>query len=107
VKFTTIIPVLRNDGTPVDDEELDEILLSLAVQFGGATNEGCTLGHWIDPADGQHYRDEGLMISVVCDNARLSKAESAVRQIGDRLGQKAMYFEVRDFDGVRFLRIGD
>jgi hypothetical protein len=79
--------------------------LALATQFGGATNEGRTLGHWIDPADSQHYRDEGLMISVVCDNGRLSEAEGAVRQIGAQLGQKAMYFEVRDFDGVRFLRL--
>jgi thiamine biosynthesis lipoprotein ApbE len=105
VKFTTIIPIYRNDGSPVAETDLDEILLTLATQFGGATNEGRTLGHWIDPADGQHYRDEGLMISVVCDNAMLAEAEAAVRHIGVKLGQKAMYFEVRDFDGVRFLRL--
>lgn len=105
MKFTTIIPIYRNDGSPAAQSELDEILFALATQFGGVTNEGRTLGHWIDPADGRHYRDEGLMISVVCDNARLAEAEAAIRRIGAQLGQKAIYFEVRDFDGVRFLRL--
>lgn len=104
MKFTTIIPVNRNDGSPVAQSELDEILLALATQFGGVTNEGRTLGHWIDPTDGRHYRDEGLMVSVVCDNARLAEAEAVVRR-GVQLGQKAIYFEVRDFDGVRFIRL--
>lgn len=98
------MPSCLNDGSPVGEDALDEILLALATQFGGATNEGRTLGHWVDPQDGQHYRDEGLRISVVCDNTRLVEAETAVRDIGKKLGQKAMYFEVRDFDGVRFLR---
>ncbi|HQU44454.1 MAG TPA: hypothetical protein PK867_16660 [Pirellulales bacterium] len=107
MKFTTIIPTYRNDESPVVDAELDEILLALATQFGGATNEGRTIGHWIDPVDGRHYRDEGLLISVVCENERLAEAQAAVLEIGKRLGQKAMYFEVRDFDGVRFLRLED
>jgi hypothetical protein len=35
----------------------------------------------------------------------LAEAEEAVRRIGRQLGQKAMYFEVRYYDGIRFLRI--
>jgi hypothetical protein len=30
---------------------------------------------------------------------------SAVIEVGKRLEQKAMFFEVRYFDGVRFLRV--
>lgn len=107
MKFTTIIPTYRNDGTRVDQAEIDQILFDLALQFGGWTHEGITVGHWVDPKDGTHYQDEGLKISVVCGNDQLSSAEAAVRQIGTQLGQRAMYFEIRDFDGVRFLEIAN
>jgi hypothetical protein len=105
VKFTTIVPTSRNDGTPVSEQEIEEILLDLTAQFRGVTLEGATIGHWTDPADGKHYRDEGLKLSVVCANELLAAAEAAVMKIGRQLGQKAIYFEVRDFDGVRFLTI--
>lgn len=107
MKFTTIIPKCRNDGTPVDQAEIDRILLDLAMHFGGSTSDGKTIGHWIDPTDGTHYQDEGNKVSVVCGNDRLAEAEAIVRQIGRHLGQKAMYFEIRDFDGVRFLAVED
>lgn len=105
MKFTTIIPTCRNDGSPVAPAEIDQILLDLAIGFGGWTNEGRTVGHWIDPKDGTHYQDEGLKVSVVCENDQLPMAEVAVQKIGKQLGQKTMYFEIRDFDGVRFLEI--
>lgn len=85
MKFTTIVPTVRNDGTVVRQDELDEIVLGLAIQFGGATIEGKTFGHWIDPRDGQHFQDEGIKVSVVCDNVRLGEAEGAVKLVGERL----------------------
>lgn len=84
---------------------MQRIFDMLTEEFGGMTQEGKTKGQWIDPKDGKLYRDEGWKVSVVCDNELLSRAEAVVRQIGERLGQRAMYFEVRDFDGVRFLTI--
>ena len=105
MRFTTIVPVRRNDGSRVGRRELQRLFDMLTEEFGGMTQEGKTKGQWIDPQDGKLYRDEGWKVSVVCDNAQLARAESVVRQIGEQLGQKAMYFEVRDFDGVRFLII--
>ncbi|HJT36375.1 MAG TPA: hypothetical protein VJ783_30410 [Pirellulales bacterium] len=107
MRFTTIIPIRRNKGPKVGAAELQAIYDMLTAKFGGMTQEGQTQGQWIDLKDGKIYRDHGRKVTVVCDNERLVEAESIVRKIGRQLGQKAMYFEVRDFDGVRFLRIRD
>lgn len=105
MRFTTIVPIRRNDGSKVGGKELQRIFDMLTEEFSGMTQDGKTKGQWIDPKDGKLYRDEGWRVSVVCDNERLAQAKAIVRQIGEQLGQKAMYFEVRDFDGVRFLII--
>ncbi len=62
-----------------------------------------TKGQWLDPKDSQLYRDESRSISVVCDNRLLFEAQQAIIAIGKELGQVAMYFEVRDYDGVQLL----
>lgn len=102
MKFVTLIPLRLNDGTPVDQGELDAIQRDLWQRFGGLTIEGVVEGHWID--GGRHYQDENLKVSVVCESERIVEAIEAVRAIGRRLGQVAMYFEVTD-SGVAFLRV--
>jgi len=104
--FITLIPTRRNDGSPVGKAERDAILRDLWTRFGGATIEGVVEGHWIDASDGRHYQDECLKVLVACDAERLAEAEKTVREIGRRLDQVAMYFEVKYFDGVRFLQTG-
>jgi hypothetical protein len=104
MKWTTLIPIRRNDGRPVSRAELRRIKVSIWDTFNGATFDGPVTGHWIDATDGRHYQDDSIRVTVVCENERLAEAEELVRQIGKRLGQKAMYFEVQYFDGVRFLR---
>ena len=104
MKFTTVVPKFRNDGSPVPPEELDAIIERIWQQFGGATVEGEVTGHWVDRTDGTHYRDLSLRVSVACERERLAEAQEAVRQIGRQLGQKAMYFEVQGYDGVQILR---
>lgn len=105
MKFTTIIPTQRNDGTSVSQSELDSVLQSLWQQFGGLTVDGTTEGHWVDQQTGQHYFDPGLKVTVVCDRDRIQEARDAVITIGKQLDQIEMYFEVQFFDGVEFLRI--
>lgn len=105
MKFTTLVPTRRNDGSPVEDAEMRDILRGLRETFGGVTLEGTTEGQWTD--DGTVYLDECWKVSVVTENDRYSEAEQAVRDIGKRLGQLAMFFEVQYFDGVRFLRTDD
>jgi hypothetical protein len=105
MKFTTLIPTRLNDGSEVPDEQLQEIIDGLALEFGGCSDEGLTKGQWIDPQDSLVYRDECRRISVVCDRVLLDEAREAVVRIGRLLQQRAMYFEVRDYDGVQILEV--
>jgi hypothetical protein len=105
MKFTTLIPTKFNDGSRVPARTLRRFIEELTEQFGGCSEEGLTKGQWIDPADATRYRDESIRVSVVCDRVQLSEAQEAVIRIGSKLRQRAMYFEVRDYDGVQFLEI--
>jgi hypothetical protein len=105
MKFTTLIPMRFNDGREVPLEQINRIIDELAARFDGCSDEGITKGQWLDPKDSRLYRDESRRITVVCDNAQLREAERAVIKIGQELGQRAMYFEVRDYDGVQFLKV--
>jgi hypothetical protein len=105
MKFTTLVPISRNDGTSLSPSELAQLLDGLWRPFGGMTNEGLVTGHWIDPADGTHYQDMCVKVAIECDRSRLAEAIEAVTQIGRLLGQRAMYFEVSGYDGVQVLTI--
>lgn len=104
MKFTTLIPTTRNDGRPVKPAELDRLVDTLWWPFGGMTDEGTVTGHWIDD-DGMPFTDVCIKIAIECDRSRLLEAIRAVRRVGRRLGQRAMYFEVAGYDGVQILRI--
>jgi len=103
VEFATLIPIQLNDGTPLTEAQLGDIVTRLAFQFGGCTVVGNVSGHWIDSRDGKHYQDASIMIRVVCDRSRYEEARNVVIEIGRELNQKAMYFEVRYFDGIEFI----
>jgi len=105
MKFTTLIPMRFNDGRELSPEQMDRLIDGLARQFNGCSDEGITKGQWLDPKDPRLYRDESRRVTVVCENVQLWEAQKAVVKIGRRLGQRAMYFEVRDYDGVQFLEI--
>jgi hypothetical protein len=105
MKFTTLLPTRFNDGRPVPARQLRRFMDELADTFGGSSDEGRTKGQWIDPRDAARYRDVMVRVSVVCDRIMLDEARQAVLQIGKVLKQRAMYFEVRDYDGVQFLEI--
>jgi hypothetical protein len=104
VKFTTLIPTTRNDGTAVKPSALARLIDSLWRPFGGMTNEGLVTGHRID-ADGTKFQDVCVKVAVECHRDRLPKALKAVRQIGRNLGQRAMYFEASGYDGVQIPRV--
>jgi hypothetical protein len=105
MKFTTLIPTHLNNGKKVPARQLRSMLDGLVKQFGGCSNEGVTQGQWIDPSNAIRYRDQSLRISVVCDRVMLDEARASVIRIGAALRQRAMYFEVRDYDGVQILEI--
>lgn len=104
MKFTTLIPTTHNDGTAINQEILDRVLDSLWRPFRAMTREGYVTGHWIDE-DGTEFTDMCLKVFIECDRSRLLDAMKAVRRVGRRLSQRAMYFEVAGYDGVQILRI--
>jgi hypothetical protein len=104
MKFTTLVPTTRNDGTPVKPSVMNRFINSLWRPFGGMTNEGLVTGHWIDE-HGTEFRDVGVKVSIECDRSRLPEAIQAVRRLGRKLGQRAMYLEITGYDGVQILRI--
>lgn len=107
MKWITLVPVNRNDGSKVDPIELQTILDSIWKTFGGSSVEGPITGNWVDPEDGQHYEDRCLRVTVICESSRLSEAEQLVKEIGKQLDQKAMYFEVHMTDDVHIIRTDD
>jgi hypothetical protein len=104
MKFTTLIPTTRNDGTAVEPSVLERLVNSLWRPFRGMTKEGPVTGRWIDD-DGTEFSDVCLKVSIECDRDRLAEAIRAVTRLGRKLGQRAMYFEVAGYDGVQILRI--
>ena len=104
MQFTTLIPTTRNDGTEVKPAVLSHLIDRLWRPFAGMTEEGLVTGHWIDE-DGTEFTDRCLKISIECDRGRLGEAIAAVRRVGRKLDQRAMYFEVAGYDGVQMLRI--
>src|SRR5207247_5320654 len=88
MKFTTLIPTTRNDGTPVKPAVLHRLVESLWRPFRGMTKEGPVTGHWIDD-DATEFTDVCLKVSIQCDRSRLPEALRAVQRVGRKLGQRA------------------
>lgn len=103
MKVTTLVPTHRNDGSAVAADELQAILQRFWVAFGGCTVDGRTEGYWVD--GGRMYSDECLKVFVVVTEAQLPEVESLVREIGQQLGQLAMYLEVDRTSEVRIMEI--
>jgi hypothetical protein len=94
-----------NDGASVREETLGSFVQRLSLEFGGCTVEGVMRGLWVDRSDGQQYDDESIAVMVVCVREQLDDAKAAVIDIGRQLKQRAMYFEVRYYDGVQILEV--
>lgn len=105
MKFITMIPTTRNDGSVVSDTEMQDICYQFHAEFGGSQVEGLVSGYWVD--GGKVYEDQCLRVTVSCDNSQLEQAKQLVLTIGRRLGQLAMYFEVIYYDGVQILKVQD
>ena len=105
MKFTTLLQTTDNHGAPFKLSFLNREIELLWRPFRGMTNEGSVTGHWIDD-DGEEFSDTCIKVSIECERNSLPKALKAVKRLGRRLGQRAMYFEVTGYDGVQILRIG-
>ncbi len=93
LKCIMLIPLARNDGSPVEESELRGILNRLLTEFGGYTVAGEVEGGWRSPS-GHEYHDRNTQIWVVIEELQLSDLRKLVLDIGRQLGQEAMYLEV-------------
>jgi hypothetical protein len=91
----TRIPTHRNDGSKVSPRERRAILTLVRDIFGGYSLEGPFQRAWI-AEDGQVYEETSYRLEILLPPERLSEARELVIRIGKQLGQRAIYFEVRE-----------
>ena len=91
----TRLPTHRNDGSKVSRRELRAILTRVRDDFGGYTLEGPFQGAWVAD-DGGVYEETSYRLEVLVAPERIKEARKLFVDIGRRLGQRAIYFEVRD-----------
>jgi hypothetical protein len=91
----TRIPTHRNDGSKVSRLELRRILNRVCDAFGGYSLEGPFQGAWVAD-DGKRYEETSYRLEVVVEPVDIKPAREMFVNIGSQLGQRAIYFEVRD-----------
>lgn len=91
----TRIPTHRNDRSRIGRRERRTILNLVRDTFGGFSLEGPFQGTWISD-DGRIYEETSYRLEVLIAPERLSEARLLFERIGRQLGQKAIYFEVRE-----------
>ncbi len=91
----TRIPTHRNDGSKIGRRELRAILNRVCEALGGYSLEGPFQGAWI-ANDGERYEETSYRLEVVVAPEQVNEARQLFIAIGAQLGQRAIYFEVRD-----------
>ena len=91
----TRIPAHRNDGSKVNHRERRAILSRVRDAFGGYSLEGPFQGAWVAD-DGQVYEETSYRLEVLVSPDRVSEARELFTRLGKQLGQRAIYFEVRE-----------
>ena len=91
----TRIPTHRNGGRKISAKERREVLRQVRDAFGGYSLEGPFQGVWVAD-DGKVYEETSYRLEVVIGPGELQEAREMVIRIGKQLGQRAMYFEIRE-----------
>jgi hypothetical protein len=91
----TRLPTHRNDGSKVSRRERRSILSLVRDTFGGYALEGPFEGSWVAD-DGRVYEETSYRLEVLVPAERVTEARELFTGIGKQLGQRAIYFEVRD-----------
>ncbi len=91
----TRIPTHRNDGSKISQRERRPLLTLVRDTFGGYALEGPFEGSWVAD-DGRVYEETSYRLEVLVPPERVSEARALFMRIGRQLGQRAIYFEVRE-----------
>lgn len=92
---TTPIPTHRNDGSKLRKRELKAILNQARAAFRGYSLEKPCGGAWVAD-DGRVYEEQSQKLEVVVSHDEVNAARELFIRIGKQLGQRAIYFEVRE-----------
>jgi hypothetical protein len=91
----TRIPTHRNDGSEVTEQELKRILRQVRRKFHGYSLEGPHPGAWV-ASNGDVYEEESYKLEVVVPRHRVAEVRKHFMKVGKQLGQRAIFFEVRE-----------
>jgi hypothetical protein len=91
----TRIPTHRNDGSKVSTAERQRILKRVREKFRGYSLEGPFPGAWV-AASGEVFEEASYKLEVVISRKEVGKARAHFMEIGRQLGQRAIYFELRE-----------
>ena len=91
----TRLPTHRNDGSKCSRREFRAILNRVRELFSGFTLEGPYEGIWVDD-DGTVFEDTSYKLEVVVTRKQVHQARELFIEFGKQLGQRAIYFEVRE-----------
>ena len=87
----TRLPTHRNDGSKIGARQRRAVLTLVRDAFHDYTLEGP-----FQADDGQAYEETSYRLEVVVPPERVSEARELFIRIGQALGQRAIYFEVRE-----------
>src|SRR2546423_678874 len=91
----TRIPTHRNDGSKISRRARRSILTLVRDAFGGYSLEGPFEGSWVAD-DGRVYEETSYRLEVLIPPEQVSEARELFVRLGKELGQRAIYFEVRE-----------
>ena len=91
----TRIPTHRNDGSKVSPRERRAFLTLVRDTFGDYSLEGPFQGARVGD-DGQVYEETSYRLEVLAPTERLGEARQLFMDLGKQLGQRTIYFEVRE-----------
>lgn len=95
VRCTLLVPRVHGDGSPVTAAEISAIEDDLFERFGGFTDAGEVVGAYRSRS-GARVNDRSRSLWIAIDPARIPGLRRVVIDIGRRLGQESMYFEMPD-----------
>lgn len=91
----TRLPTHRNDGSKISATERRELLRQVRDSFGGYSLEDPFQGSWVAD-DGKVYEGTSYRLEMIIEPGQIQEARKLVIRIGRQLGQRAIYFEVRE-----------
>ena len=86
------LPLVDNNGQPIDPEVIVDLQRELLAKFGGFTIHPTSQGRW-QSREGRVYQEEVVVYEVAVLQEKIPALREAISRFGRRLGQLAMYFD--------------